>query len=47
VAGGVIANIQPVIVIDVAIENTPVVAGLQGEGDGTSAHHVLVPVQIE
>ena len=46
-AGAVIANVQPVAVIDVAIEDTPVVVGLQGEGDGTSAHHVSVAVQIK
>ena len=47
VAGGVVANVQPVAVIDVAVEDTPVGVGLQGHGDGASTDHVAVIVQVE
>ena len=47
VAGGVVADVQPVVVVDVAVKDAPVLIGLQGHGDGASADHVSVAVQVE
>ena len=47
VAGGVVANVQPVVVVNVAVEDAPVGVGLQGQGDGAAALHFPISVHIE